>query len=83
MASKLCVLSCSDSFEASWAVVPQDPLSMGFSRQESSNKTQGGSSCPPPGDLSNPGIEPTSPGLQVDSSPLCHLTNCAAYLILP
>ena len=27
----------------------------------------------PPGDLSNPGIEPMSPALQVDSLPLSHL----------
>ena len=25
--------------------------------------------CPPPGDLPNPGIEPTSPALQADSLP--------------
>jgi len=31
--------------------------------------------CPPPGDLSNPGIEPAAPvppALQVDSLPLSH-----------
>ena len=28
--------------------------------------------CPPPGDLSNPGIQPASPVLQVDSLPLSH-----------
>ena len=41
---------------------------MGFSRQEYGN----GLSFPPPGDLPNPGIEPTSPvspALQADSSP--------------
>ena len=36
---------------------------MGFSRQE----YWCGLPCPPPGDLSNPGIEPVSPALQVDS----------------
>ena len=36
---------------------------MGFSRQEYWN----GLSCPPPGDLPNPGIEARSPALQVDS----------------
>ena len=36
---------------------------MGFSRQEYWN----GLPCPPPGDLPNPGIEPRSPALQVDS----------------
>ena len=34
----------------------QAPLSMGFSRQESWS----GSPCPPPGDLPDPGIKPTS-----------------------
>ena len=34
----------------------QAPLSMGFSRQE----YWSGLPCPPPGDLGNPGIEPTS-----------------------
>ena len=36
-----------------------------FSRQE----YWSGLPCPPPGDLSNPGIEPTSPTLQADSLP--------------
>ena len=43
---------------------PQSPLSMVFSRQEYWN----GLPYPPPGDLPNPGIEPRSPTLQVDSS---------------
>ena len=37
----------------------------GFSRQ----KYQSGLPCPPPGGLPNPGIEPRSPTLQVDSLP--------------
>ena len=41
------------------------PLSMGFSRQECWSRLP----CPPPGDLPNPGIEPRSPALQVDSLP--------------
>ena len=44
---------------------------MGFSRQE----YQSGLSWPPPGDLLDPGIKPTSPvspALQVDSLPLSH-----------
>ena len=41
-------------------------LSMGFSRQE----WWSGLPCPPPGDLPNPGIEPRSPALQVDSLPI-------------
>ena len=44
---------------------------MGFSRQE----YWSGLSCPPPGDLPNPGIEPEAsevPALQLDSLPLSH-----------
>ena len=37
----------------------------GFSRQKYWNALP----CPPPGDLPNPGIEPRSPALQVDSLP--------------
>ena len=37
----------------------------GFSRQE----YWSGLPCPPPGDLPNPGMEPRSPALQVDSLP--------------
>ena len=48
-----------------WTVTRQAPLSMGFSRQE----YWGGLPCPPPGDLSNPGIEPRAHALQVGSLP--------------
>ena len=41
----------------------QSPLSMGVSRQE----YWSGLPCPPPGDLSDPGIEPRSPVLQADA----------------
>ena len=44
----------------------QAPLSMGFSSQE----YWSGLPCPPPGDLSHPGIEltsPAAPALQADS----------------
>ena len=41
-------------FVTPWTVACQVPLSMGFSRQE----YQSGWPCPPPGDLSNPGIKP-------------------------
>jgi len=47
----------------------EEPLSMGFSRQE----YWSGLPCPPPGDLPDPGIEPLSPALQTDSLPLSHL----------
>ena len=46
-----------------WAVDHQAPLSMVFSRQE----YWSGLSLPSPGDLPNPGIEPTSPASQEDS----------------
>ena len=45
---------------AQWLICP-----WGFSRQE----YWSGLPCPPPGDLPNPGIEPRSPALQVDSLP--------------
>ena len=45
-----------------WTVA-QAPLSMRFSRQE----YWSGLPCLPPGDLPNPGIEPGSPALQIDS----------------
>ena len=51
-----------------WTVAHQVPLSMGFSRQKYSSELP----CPPPGDLPDPAIKPTSPvspALQVDSSP--------------
>ena len=48
-----------------WTVALQAPLSMGFSRQE----YWSGLPFPSPRDLSNPGIEPRSSALQVDSLP--------------
>ena len=49
----------SDTFETPWTVAYQAPLSRGFPRQES----RSGLPFPPPGDLPNPGIKPTSPAL--------------------
>ena len=43
-------------FASLWTVADQAPLSMGFSWQ----KQWSGLPCPPPGDLSDPGMEPTS-----------------------
>ena len=48
-----------------WSVAHQTPLSTRFSRQE----YWSGLPFPPPGDLSDPGIEPVSPALQVDPLP--------------
>ena len=49
-----------------WTVAGQDPLSLGFPRQEYWSRLL----FPSPGDLPKPGIEPTSPALQADSLPL-------------
>ena len=51
-----------------WTVARQAPLSMGFSRQEHWS----GLPCPSPGELPDPGVEPTSPALQVGSLLLVH-----------
>ena len=58
-------VSCSaiSDSETLWTVAYQAPLSMRFSRQE---YWSGLPFPPPPGDLSNPGIEPGSPVLQAD-----------------
>ena len=50
----------SDSFETPWTVAHQAPLSMGFSRQEYWRATLG-LPFPSPGDLPDPGMDPTSP----------------------
>ena len=49
-------LSCVQLFATPWTVALQAPVSMGFSRQE----YWSGLPFPPPGDLPNPGSEPTS-----------------------
>ena len=56
-----CVLShiSQQLFATPWTVAHQAPLSMGFSRQE----YWSGLPCPPPEDLPDLGIEPTSPAL--------------------
>ena len=58
-------LSCLSFFVTPRTVAHQAPLSMGFSRQG----WWSGLPCSPPGDLLNPGIEPTFPTLQADSLP--------------
>ena len=55
----------SDAFVTPWTVAHQASLSMGFSRQE----YWGGLPFPSPGEFPDPGIEPRSPALQVDSLP--------------
>ena len=63
---QLRMLSCFSRvqlFVTLWTVARQAPLSMGSSRQE----YWSGLSSPPPGDLPDPGIKPTSPALQAAS----------------
>ena len=66
-------------FATLWTIARQAPLSMGFSRQA----YWSGFSCPPPGDLPNPGIKPefpVSPALQEDSLPLSHQGSLVLHL---
>ena len=56
--SLLLLLSCFSHVQllvTAWTVAHQAPLSMGFSRHE----YWSGLPCPPPGDLPDPGTEPT------------------------
>ena len=57
--STYCMHACSVVSDSAtlWTVAHQAPLSLGFSRQ----KSWSGLSCPPPADLPNTGIKPTSP----------------------
>ena len=59
----------SDSFATPWTIAYQAPLSMGFPRQEYWSVLP----FPSLGDLPDPGIEPVSPALQMDSLFLNHL----------
>ena len=53
----VCLVTSHDQlFVTPWTVARQAPLSMGFSRQE----YWSGFPRPPPGDLPDPGIQPTS-----------------------
>ena len=52
----LCHFSSVQFFATPWTVAHQASLSIEFSRQEYWT----GLSCPPPGDLPDPGIEPAS-----------------------
>ena len=73
-------------FATLWTVAHQAALSRRSSRQE----YWGGLPCPLPGDLLNPGIEPKSPSLQVDSlpselpgKPLVYILLCVPLNSLP
>ena len=68
----VCVLNCFSRvqlFVTLWTGGHKAPLSKGFSKQQ----YWSGLPCPPPGDLSNPGIEPVVFALLVDSLSLSHL----------
>ena len=62
------LLSCVWLLVTLWTVAHQAPLSVEFSRQEYWSALP----LPPLGDLPNPGIEPVSPPVQVDSLLLSH-----------
>ena len=72
---KVKLLSHFRLFATPWTVACQAPLSMGFSIQE----YWSGLPFPPPGDLPDPGIEPTSPAL-AGRLPLSHTTQLKCYL---
>ena len=71
-------LSCVQLFVTFWTVVRQATLSMGFFRQEYWSRLP----FPPPGDLPNPGIRPSSLTLQVDSLLLSHQENPIYYYFM-
>ena len=52
-----------------WIATRQAPLSMEILQPIRLEYSWSGLSCPPPGDLPNPEIEPRSPALQVDFLP--------------
>ena len=60
LGEEVCVLSHSSRvplFATPWTIAHQASLSIGFSRQECWSRLP----CPPPGDLPDPGTEPTTP----------------------
>ena len=65
-------------FETPWTVAPQAPLSLGFPRPE----YWSGLPLPPPGDLSDPGIEAASPGWQSDLLQLSHVGSPQGKLLV-
>ena len=70
----------SDS-ETPWTVARQGPQYVGLFRQEYWSRLP----FPPPGNLPDPGIEPTSsasPALEADSLPLSHQGNTLYVKIL-
>ena len=69
-------------FVTPWTVAYRAPQSMGFSRQE----YWSGLPFPSPGDLLDPGVEPTSlmsPALRVDALLLSHWGSPCHFTYLP
>ena len=64
---------------ALWTVACQVPLSMGFPMQEYWSRLP----FPPPGNLPNSGINPTSPPLHADSSSLSNCGSPHTLLLIP
>ena len=59
-------------FATLWTVARQALLSMGFSRQEYWDELL----CPPPGNLPDPGIKPTSPAFFTTEPPGKPMLSC-------
>ena len=67
-----------------WTTTHQAPMSMEFSKQ-GDRLSWSGLPCPPPGDLTNPGIKPTSvtpPAWPVSFYLQCHLSEPSEAIIL-
>ena len=69
----------SDSFVTPWTIARQPPLSMGFPMQQHWS----GLPFPPPGDLPNPGTEPTSSALGSRFFTICTTREARAFHRLP
>ena len=68
-------VSCIRLFASSWTVAHQAPVSVGFPRQGYWSRLP----FPPPGDLSDPEMEPASPesfALRAAALPLCVYHYC-------
>ena len=74
LVAQMCPTLCNPT----WTVAHLTPKSMGFPRQE----YRSGLPFPSPGDLPDPGTEPTSPAWQVDSLPGMHVLYNRISLII-
>ena len=74
----LMVPDCVWLFATPGTVVPQAPLSMGFSRKEYRSVLPFAS----PGEIPRPGIQQASPAWKADSLPLSHLGSLYIYILV-